>query len=126
MKRSLLFLVTVTALWLFSGRYALALDCNNAQTTVDMIECADKEYRAADQKLNQSYSAFKKSLDAPGNALLLEAQRAWLKFRDTNCALAADQARGGTMAPLLEIGCRTSMTEQRTKELDEWMKGLGQ
>ena len=102
---------------------ALALDCANASTTVDMLQCADIDYQAADKRLNRSYGAFKKTLDAEGAKLLLESQRAWLKYRDTNCALAADQARGGTMAPLVSLGCQADMTAKRAKELDEFAGG---
>ncbi len=125
MKRFCLILLVATPC-LFSTHSAFAVDCANADTTSDMIECADKDYRIADQALNRAYGAFKKTVDAAGNELLLNAQRAWLKFRDANCNLAADQARGGTMAPLLQIGCMTGMTKDRTKELNELVKGLGQ
>ncbi len=125
MKRCFSFL-TVTALSVLTSHPAVALDCANTSVTSEMIECADKDYRAADQSLNKAYSAFKKSQDEKGNELLLNAQRAWLKFRDANCALSADQARGGTLAPVLEIGCLASMTKDRTKELNDLSKGLGE
>ena len=100
-----------------------ASDCIG--TTADMMVCADKDYQIADKRLNQTYNALKKTLDVEGTKLLLDSQRAWLKFRDTNCSLAADQTRGGTMAGLLQIGCLSSMTDLRTKELNELINGLG-
>ena len=123
MKKYHLLLVCVAASLLVAHR-AIALDCSNAITTVDMIECADKDYSAADKSLNHAYSALKKTLDATGNELLLNAQRAWLKFRDASCDLDADQARGGTMAPLLRIGCLTAMTKERTKALTELIESF--
>ncbi len=108
-----------------AARPAVALNCAEAANTVEMIECADIDYKKADKHLNQSYAAAKKTLDAEGAKLLLDAQRAWIKFRDTNCAVVADQARGGTLAPQLAIGCAAGMTETRAKELDEQAKGLG-
>ena len=53
-------------------------------------------------------------MDAAGKKLLRDAQRAWIKFRDTQCAYERDGARGGTMAPLLDIACQEHLTSQRT------------
>lgn len=108
-----------------TARPATAVDCSGAATTIEMMECSDQDYQAADKALNKSYAAAKKPLDAEGGKLLLEAQRAWLKYRDTNCAVAADQARGGTLAPVLKLSCLAEMTKARAKELDEQAKGLG-
>ncbi len=119
-------LVLILATLALVSRPASALDCANAMSTIDMLQCADRDYQAADKRLNQSYSAFKKTLDAEGAKLLLESQRAWLKFRDTNCAVAADMARGGTLSPLLNLGCQADMTEKRNKELIEFAKGMAQ
>ena len=123
MTRFRFFLALPALVLVLAVRPAAALDCANASTTIDMAQCADIDYQAADKRLNRSYGAFKKTLDAEGAKLLLESQRAWLKFRDTNCALAADQARGGTMAPLLTLGCLADLTAKRAKELDEFASG---
>ena len=114
--------LTLAALAL-AARPAAALDCANAGSTADMMQCADADYKAADKQLNQSYAALKKTLDADGVKLLLDSQRAWLKFRDTNCAVAADQMRGGSLAPVINLGCLADMTSKRAKELDEFAGG---
>ena len=116
------FFLATTAL-ILAAQPALALDCANAGSTADMMQCADADYKAADKQLNQSYAALKKTLDADGVKLLLDSQRAWLKFRDTNCAVAADQMRGGSLAPVINLGCLADMTSKRAKELDEFAGG---
>ena len=118
--------LAVLALALATARPAAAIDhCANANTTVELSECAVANYKDADRALNQAYAAFKKTLDAQGAKLLLEAQRAWIKFRDTNCEVVADSGRGGTLVAMLTTNGLADMTTARAKELTEQAKGLG-
>ncbi len=94
-----------------------AVDCNNATTTLAMQRCAAHEYQAADAELNWQYQQHKKILDKPAQQLLRDTQRAWITYRDQECQRQADSVRGGSMAPLLELGCKTQLTQQRTLEL---------
>jgi uncharacterized protein YecT (DUF1311 family) len=48
---------------------------------------------------------------------LREAQRAWVSFRDAQCRLESFEARGGSMQPMLDSGCRAAVTRARTAEL---------
>src|SRR5690606_1177340 len=41
---------------------------------------------------------------------LLEAQRAWLRFRDAQCLSESFMARGGSMQPMLDSQCKTYLT----------------
>lgn len=91
--------------------------CVTQATTVEMIQCADWHYKQADRWLNQVYKNQSKYKDAPAKKLLRDAQRAWIKFRDAECQSQRDAGRGGTIAPLFEIGCLTSMTENRARAL---------
>lgn len=54
---------------------------------------------------------------------LVNAQRAWIKFRDANCAMEGE-LRGGAPSWKLakSINCSTNMTNQRRKELEELFK----
>lgn len=96
---------------------AIALDCSDPTTTVEMIQCSNEELKTADKMLNDAYNQRRSRLDELGNKLLRDAQRAWIKFRDAECAYDRDIARGGTMAPLLQLGCLTQMTRERTNAL---------
>ncbi len=93
------------------------IDCNNAMTQSDMNICADKDYRAADKLLNAAYAKAVAGLDAHSRDLLKTAQRAWIKFRDAECAYEAAPNEGGTIYPLEYSGCLTALTMARTKEL---------
>jgi uncharacterized protein YecT (DUF1311 family) len=96
--------------------------CADAQTTVEMRDCAGKEYKQADAELNAVYKRLMATLsDKAEQASLKSAQQAWLKYRDANCEFDAFENRGGTIYPVVYTSCLTAMTRARTKELQEEM-----
>ena len=108
-------------------------DCGNPITQLEMNRCAWLEFEEADKALNGQWaktSAVMKERDAdygdlyqdgrPGYfAVLLEGQRAWLKYRQGHCAAEGYEARGGSMEPMLVSGCMARLTKLRTQELRE-------
>ncbi|MEM9310349.1 MAG: lysozyme inhibitor LprI family protein, partial [Pseudomonadota bacterium] len=52
-------------------------------------------------------------------ASLLEAQRAWITYRDAHCRVDGYTARGGSLEPLLVSTCKTALTKARTNQLKE-------
>jgi len=108
------------------------LDCENAMTQADMNECAFRDHQAANAELNaqwQQTSSVMKSRDENFESeydtrsgyfdTLLEAQRAWLGYRDAHCRSEGYFARGGSLEPLLVTSCMTHLTRLRTAELEE-------
>lgn len=90
----------------------------HAQTQAAMNAQAHAEFEKADADLNKTYDAVLAKLpDAGSKQKLKESQRAWLAFRDAEAAFAADQARGGSMAPTIRYGTMTQLTRQRIKQL---------
>jgi len=100
----------------------------------EMNICAAHDLKAADDALNVQWTITRdkmKSQDADYEAYqstwddgqpgyfesLLEAQRAWLKYRDAHCRLDGYNARGGSLEPLLVTTCKTALTTARTEEL---------
>jgi len=107
-------------------------NCDDPQAQQEMNWCAAQDFHRADAALNAQWkltAAEMKRRDADQGPLeasqrahfdmLLEAQRAWLKYRDAQCELEGFKFRGGTMEPLIVATCRTVLTEARTKELRE-------
>ncbi|MCJ8159584.1 lysozyme inhibitor LprI family protein [Sphingomonas sp. LaA6.9] len=104
-------------------------NCASPVTQADMNQCADRDYQAADAALNRQWKVTSEAMKTadreagaqdgrPGYAAsLLEAQRAWLKYRDTHCVSEGYQARGGSMEPMLVSACRAELTKQRTEQL---------
>lgn len=96
-------------------------DCAGSQQ--DMNQCAGATAKAADQALNYRYrQAMENAPDDIAQAKLRAAQRAWIPYRDAACEAAADEARGGSLAPLLEQSCREQMTSRRALELSQTME----
>ena len=87
--------------------------------TQHMVECIDAETKRQDARLNKAYKALLADLNPERKKQLLEAQRAWLKFRDTNCAFYFDP-EGGTIARVQAVDCMMTMTASRAKELENF------
>jgi len=90
----------------------------NAQTQAEMNATAREDFARADADLNKTYQAVLKKLpDAESKQKLKEAQRAWIASRDAEATRAADEVRGGSMAPTLRYETMTELTRQRIKQL---------
>ena len=97
--------------------------CANAHTTVEMRDCAGKEYKQADDELNRVYRQLMSKMDDEGRKTALKtAQQAWIKYRDANCDFASYLNRGGTIEPVVRYNCMTAMTVSRMKELREYLE----
>lgn len=103
------------------------LDCSNPQNQSTMNRCAFLDFEAADAELNAIWPLARKAnatfaeylpdnLKADAKALL-EAQRAWITFRDAHCASIAMPNAGGTIYPLIYNSCLADVTRQRTEQL---------
>ena len=124
---------------LFWGGAAFAddapADCAHAVTQTDMNICANLDYERADKELNAQYRKTRTEMaswdaDLDNNlkgaeAALVKAQRAWIDYRDAQCAAEGFEARGGSMEPMLVSNCLAGLTRQRTKELRQLAEGLG-
>jgi len=105
--------------------------CDDPQNQMEMNVCAQIDFERADAELNAAWRvavAGARAADAEldrrydqrptSEAKLREAQRAWLVFRDAHCTVQGyDEARGGTMEPMVYGGCRAELTRQRTAQL---------
>lgn len=91
--------------------------CQDSVTTPDIVECLASHLNLMDGDLNRTYQDLRAGMNKPDNAKLLKAQRLWIKFRDAECARIADYASGGSMAPILKLGCLMKLTERRIADL---------
>lgn len=90
----------------------------HAQTQASMNAQARSEFEKADTELNKTYEVLLNKLpDVEGKQKLKASQRAWLVFRDADAAFAANQARGGSMAPTICYETMAELTQQRIKQL---------
>lgn len=106
------------------------------QTTVGMGTCVAAETRAWDALLNAAWPKLK-ATEAEADAAdgmaaaglptraetLLAAQRAWIAFRDAECAHAYAQGGTGTIRSLYGASCRLTLTARRALEFRAWLAG---
>ncbi|MEL6640669.1 MAG: lysozyme inhibitor LprI family protein [Pseudomonadota bacterium] len=97
-------------------------------TTVGTVECVASEHSAWDALLNEEYQDLRAVFSARTgggndltgeelNASLLNAQRAWIAFRDAECGLQYDRYRGGTIRGIVGANCKMVMTASRALTL---------
>ncbi|SSW65643.1 lysozyme inhibitor LprI family protein [Achromobacter agilis] len=100
------------------------IDCSKAATQTDMSMCADQAYRKSDADLNAAYKEVNARLKDDKTALTQfhAAQRAWLFFRDAECAFASAGTSGGSAYPMALSTCLDKLTQARTKELQAYLK----
>jgi len=83
----------------------------HAQTQAGMNAQARADFERADSERNKTYEALLTKLsDTESKQKLKESQRAWLAFRDAEAAFAADQLRGGSMAPTIRYETMAELT----------------
>jgi uncharacterized protein YecT (DUF1311 family) len=92
-----------------------------AAASADMHACIGTEFAAQDRRLNEAYAnlraSFDESADSARRAALTQAQRDWIRFRDSNCAFYRDSG-GGTRAGVGAGMCRLRMSAERADELE--------
>ena len=81
-------------------------DCPGV-TQADMNQCAAADYRKADAELTRAYRKLEKTPE------LRAAERAWIAYRDADCAYEAANDRGGSIAPMVTSMCLTARTRER-------------
>ena len=105
-------------------------NCRDPQTQLDMNMCAEIEFERADAQLNAVWRdaiaaarvadrEIEQSDHRPTEeAKMREAQRAWLVFRDAQCTVEGyDEARGGSMEPMVNGQCLARLTRERIAQL---------
>lgn len=107
----------VAALFLAAPALAGGIDCNNAATQTDMNICAGKTFQAADASLNLLYRGLMAKYDAKSQALLKDAERKWLAYRDAECAFETAPTEDGSAYPMVHALCMAALTKARVKEL---------
>ena len=123
-------LISITSI---NGHAQTTDPCVSQKNTFEIDQCATNTLKVKDKELNLAYQRLVKSLvaDPKDNSTdytevkkrLVEAQRAWISYRDNDCKAKLKLAENGTMRGAIYLGCLTERTEQRTKELKVWSDG---
>jgi len=91
-----------------------------AQTQAQLNAQAGAAYTRADAAMNREWRATQAYMRGEGArfaARLLDSQRAWLKFRDAQCAIEGAETEGGSMQPMQIASCKARLTNERTVQL---------
>jgi uncharacterized protein YecT (DUF1311 family) len=102
------------ALWFPLGGVAIAQEDQLSRT---MQAAARSEQ--ADNDLNKVYKHLAANLDAKSKKKLLDAELAWIKFRDAECESESDWFRGGSLSKWQYHECFARLTKVRTTELKD-------
>ena len=102
----------------FSREYDRCIAASGG-VTAPINECTAAETDRWDKRLNASYRSLLVTLNPERKKALVDAEVAWLKFRDSNCDFIADPD-GGTAAGMAANSCVLRMTAERALELDSF------
>lgn len=87
-----------------------------------MSQCASQSAKQEDDELNDVYRQLRKAISgSPQEELLIDAQLAWISFRDADCAYAASLFEGGSQEPQVRNDCIARLTRQRTDQLKQYL-----
>jgi uncharacterized protein YecT (DUF1311 family) len=102
---------------------ALLFSINSfAQTQLEMNQAANAKYKKADAELNKVYKQLISILTQSEKLLLIQAEKDWVKFRDSSCNFESSQYEGGSIKPLVYSTCLEELTRKRILEIKASIK----
>jgi len=91
--------------------------------TVEMLDCIGAAYERQDKALNVLWNRMLPSLKPDVKALMREAQRQWIVYRDTTCVAEAAVWGKASFAAIAGADCRLRLVTERVKWLDRIIFG---
>ena len=84
---------------------------------------AGEAYKAEDARLNKAYHEIMLRLSDSheDKALLQASQRAWIAFRDAECAFSTNHSKDGSIYPMLVSDCMADLTKARVTKLGTYL-----
>lgn len=123
MKR-LLYAAGLTLLLTMPAAHAEAADCAAAKAQADLATCTTKDAASADAALNAVYKALSERVAAADQQRLRDAQRAWIPFRDKECAFRTQPYADGSVYSSLVETCKAELTTARLGQLQHQLQCL--
>jgi uncharacterized protein YecT (DUF1311 family) len=94
--------------------------CQDKITTIDLVECINKDTAVWDKRLNAAYKALTPTIEPAQRDPLRTAERLWVQYRNANCTFYS--SRDGTMYQIEGAECVRTMTRERALELEKAAK----
>ncbi|WP_156913390.1 lysozyme inhibitor LprI family protein [Mesorhizobium sp. WSM3224] len=101
---------------------AAAIDCAAAKTQADLATCTANDAASADTALNAVYKALAGRLAPADLERLRAAQRAWIPFRDKECAFRTQPYADGSIYSSLVGVCKAELTKARLAQLQHQLQ----
>jgi uncharacterized protein YecT (DUF1311 family) len=101
---------------------AATIDCAAAKTQAELATCTAAGAASADAALNAVYKALSGRLGAADLERLREAQRAWIPFRDKECAFRTQPYADGSIYSSLVGVCKEALTKARLAQLQHQLQ----
>ena len=101
---------------------AAAVDCATAKTQADLATCTTANAASADAGLNAVYKALAARLAPADLKRLRDAQRAWIPFRDKECAFRTQPYADGSIYSSLVGACKAELTKARLAQLQHQLQ----
>ncbi len=93
------------------------VNCDDPQDTSSVSYCTFLAYEREDARLNKVYQAIQSGPSDPVKESLVDAQLAWIDFRDAHCLSEVQEAYGATGYNAYYAACQARITQQRTSRL---------
>ena len=107
-------------------------NCDSPGTTLEIHDCLHAKLKKTEATLNATYQRALREFskpDIPGSIHfseakrdLIEAQRAWVTYREKDCSAVYALAVGGSVRGQLSLECMQDRTEQRIRELEQFLE----
>jgi uncharacterized protein YecT (DUF1311 family) len=94
---------------------SLRVACDSAMTTIDMRRCTSRDLESVQRDLQRYLQEARRV--AANRAQVDSSQAVWLRYRDMACRAAGSEVEGGTMKPLVVLGCLRDLTRDRIRQL---------
>ena len=128
--------IYLLSLMIFSSYPVIAdekIDCTNPDNAVAQRECNGQEFLKLDKEMNVIWKEALSKVPADGTTddkrkerhQFISAQKAWLKYRDEQCAFDGGLQGGSNLwVTIFAQQCEISDTTERIKFLKQIVKGL--
>ncbi|MEL6372402.1 MAG: lysozyme inhibitor LprI family protein [Pseudomonadota bacterium] len=126
-------MLLVAATWAVHPAAAQRANCNEPRSQAEMTVCAGKDLEKADRELNRVYKLVRAAMvknDAGAEPplqkkgfkkALIQAQRAWITYRDRHCEIIGLEWYGGSGQSAAVSICLAAMTRARTAQLKNFL-----
>lgn len=93
------------------------------QSQMELNRNASIAFKKSDAKMTSVYNTVMASLQTQDQKNdLLQAQRAWIKYKETHCGAFAKQYEGGSIKPMIYSICLKEVTDERIVQLNKYLE----